>query len=109
MDRALRRMLKSTIYVRSVVAYSPTGHETLSAARAIKAHVELATVTVPVEGGTERKTVTRIICESEIGESDRVWLPGKDPDDDTAGRAVDKVLGFQSPTGDGIDHYEVFL
>ena len=111
MDPCLKEMLIQTINVKSVTGYSATGGTpTMSAATEVAAYVEQKEDLISTASGQQVATTHFIVTEVEIKKSDRVWLPGEDPDEAFPGREPAKVLKYYDPyTANTVDHYEVWL
>lgn len=108
LDPQLAALLNQTIAVASQFG-SPSDFGELSYAApttGIAARVERRRTVTVNDDGDEIFSDTMIYTETDIGEHDRVWLPGIDSGDDTLARlpkAVERV-----PDEDGsISHFEV--
>jgi hypothetical protein len=112
MDPALKSLLTQTIHVRRPTGFSPGGTPTLAAAVAMLAYLEPGATQGSGMGGTEMRTGTLIITETDIGMDDRIWMPGDDPTDLTL--AETPLPGsrrvFNEPfLGTAVDHYEIMV
>lgn len=75
MGRALH-LLTDTVTIASLTGRSDYGDPAYGALLAIKARVENETKMVIDQDGNERQANHKIVTESEVKISDRVWLPG---------------------------------
>lgn len=105
MEPCLRRLMTSTVKVRTVTAYTEQGDETLGPVRAIRAYVERKII----NDGEERKTRTVVVTEDEVTPDDRVWLEGYDTSNPIFSKRPSDVVMFKHPVTGVVDHYEVML
>lgn len=109
MDPALRAMLLKTVNVRTVTAYTADGNETLAAAVAVPAYVEVKKSDSGFGSiGREAQVQHVVITEMAITMDQRVWLPGDDPTSIDLGKKPMAIDVFNDVLGN-IDHYEVTL
>lgn len=105
MDPQLKAQCRQTIYVATEAARSSFGDPSFNAAAAVRCRCEPDDEASKVTDGEQRITRYRIVTESKINTSDRVWLPGDDQTNATLGRTPLKVQECPGETG-AIDHYE---
>jgi hypothetical protein len=108
MEAGLKKLLTSTITVKSVVGYSDAGSEVLGNARTLKAYIERNTeIRKNPNGADERRTRTLIVTEEEVSVDDRIWLEGANTSSDVFSKRPMGVVVFKHPVTALIDHYEV--
>lgn len=118
MNPVLRALMKSTVAVRRVSAYTAGGTETLDAAVSLPAYVELRREWAPGSSGAERRTSHLVVLDPEdvsastlatIRADDRFWLDGAPTADATFSKLPQSVAQFTDPLTGALSHYEVSL
>lgn len=105
MDPQLKAQCRQTIYVAKLASRDGFGDPTYGTPAAVLCRCELDEESSEAPDGQVLNTRHRIVTETEILKTDRVWLPGDSQADSTLARAVLKVQ--PCPGEDGtIDHYE---
>jgi hypothetical protein len=108
MDPQLKAQLRQVIHVASLTSVSAAGDPSFGAAVAVNARVEDDVSNKYGSDEVERESRKRIVTESAIRLTDRVWMPGDSETDATLGRTPMSVQELPDELG-VIDHYETVL
>jgi hypothetical protein len=108
MDPQLKAQLRQRIYVATLVSRDAAGDPTYGAPALVMCRCEDDQEESDSTAGEELVTRKRIVTESAIHKTDRIWLPGDDRTDATLGRTPMKVQELPAENGT-IDHYETIV
>lgn len=109
MDAQLKAQCQQIIHVATQSTRNSFGDPSFGAATAVQARVEDDQQEYgDSPDGERRRTRKRIVTESRINMSDRIWLPGDSPADPSLGRSPYQVQELPDERG-GIDHYETVV
>lgn len=89
-----------TIYVAAKTGVSNKGDPTFGTPAPVACRVEGATATLRQGQGLETVCETRIITETAIAKTSRVWLPGVSSSDATLAKVPKKVRPIPTIGGD---------
>lgn len=104
----LTAWLVDTIYVSNRTGVTAGGDPQWSTPVAVKARVEANTRLIITDTGNEQQANHKIATITEIGQTDRVWLPGIDQTDSSESKRPILVNSATTKNG-SFRYYEVFL
>jgi len=100
--------LNQTIYVATKTGVDAFGNPTWGAPTAVKARVEGRMQRVVDTSGVEVVSDKQILTLTQIGQEDRIWLPGEDTSDTSKAR-IPKAIA-EAPAKDGATQFwQVYL
>lgn len=108
MDPQLKAQLRQVINVAPLTGVDAYGDQSFGAAVAVNARVEDDVSTKYGSDEVEQESRKRIVTESAIRLTDRVWMPGDSAADATIARTPMSVQELPDELG-VIDHYETVI
>lgn len=108
MDPQLKAQCRQRIYVARLSSRDSFGDPTYAAPQPIMCRCEDDQETANGPDETELKTKKRIVTEEQVLTTDRIWLPGDLPTDDSKARSPVSVQELPDELG-AIDHYETIV
>lgn len=108
MDPQLYETCRQIIYVAPLASVSASGDPAYGPAVQMRARVEDDQENADNAAGTQTVTRKRIMTADRINKTDRVWLPGDAPSNNSLGRTPMKVQELPDENG-VVDHWETIL